>query len=310
MLVRYEAACRALAEACSVGEVKDVIDKAVALKAYARQAKNKDLEADAFSIRVRAERRLGQMIAALRDAGLLAKGAREPGTSRGTTRVEEKPTSITFTEIGIDKNLADRARKSAAIDEAAFEGRVSKGREKIQSAVREYTKAIFTGENDWYMPDEYLEAARQVLGRIELDPASSDAAQAKVRAERYYTREIDGLQQEWRGSVWLNPPYERALIDEFVHQMVEKVDARRVLSAIMLTHNYTDTAWFHAAAHACSALCFTRGRIRFYDADGEVASPTQGQAFFYFGADAAKFVEVFSISELARVDTGRGATNP
>src|SRR5258708_2880767 len=72
-LVRYDAACRALADARSVDEVKDVRDVAMAMKLYAKQAKNRDLEADAYELRIRAERRLGETIAAQKESGGLKR---------------------------------------------------------------------------------------------------------------------------------------------------------------------------------------------------------------------------------------------
>jgi hypothetical protein len=75
--------------------------------------------------------------------------------------------------------------------------------------------------------------------------------------------------------------------------MVSERNSGRVAAAIMLTHNYTDTAWFHEAAGAADAICFTRGRIKFYSDDGSIAAPTQGQAFFYFGADQRAFARAF-----------------
>jgi phage N-6-adenine-methyltransferase len=149
-----------------------------------------------------------------------------------------------------------------------------------------------TGENEWFTPAEYIELARTVLGDIDLDPASSDEAQRIVQAAQYFTREDDGLEHEWHGRVWLNPPYAQPYIANFASKMVAELRAGRVDAAIMLTHNYTDTAWFHELVSEAAAICFTRGRVKFYSGD-EIAAPTQGQAFFYFGGDAQLFAERF-----------------
>jgi phage N-6-adenine-methyltransferase len=154
-------------------------------------------------------------------------------------------------------------------------------------------RAQGTGENEWYTPAQYIEAARELLGGFDLDPATSDAAQARVKAANWFTKEDDGLAQEWRGKVWLNPPYAQPLIQQFVDKLVEEVEAGNVTEAILLTHNYTDTGWFHAAERAAANICFTRGRIRFEGGDGSFAAPTQGQAFFYFGNRGGAFRQAF-----------------
>ena len=147
-----------------------------------------------------------------------------------------------------------------------------------------------TGEYEWYTPAQYLDAARDVLGEIDLDPASSDKAQETVCAGDYFTEEDDGLSKEWHGRVWLNPPYAQPLISEFLAKMVAEYSAGRVTAGIVLTNDCTDTAWFHETAEVADAICFTRGRISFYNAAGIGGSPTQGQAFFYFGDDVERFV--------------------
>lgn len=156
-------------------------------------------------------------------------------------------------------------------------------------------RAQGTGENEWYTPEIHIEAARRVLGVINLDPASSDQAQKSVRADEYCTVDDDGLLHDWNGTVWMNPPYSQPAIQEFIQKLVSEYAAGRTTAAVALTHNYTDTEWFHIAARACSAICFTRGRIKFVNPDGEEAAPTQGQAFFYFGKDIEKFSEEFSV---------------
>lgn len=154
-------------------------------------------------------------------------------------------------------------------------------------------RAQGTGENEWYTPAQYLDAAREVLGDIDLDPATSEKAQERVDAARWFTKEDDGLAQSWAGRVWLNPPYSQPLIHQFVAKLVEEIEAGNVSEAIMLTHNYTDTGWFHLAEKVAANVCFTRGRIRFEGSDGSFAAPTQGQAFFYFGPHGGAFRQVF-----------------
>lgn len=166
-------------------------------------------------------------------------------------------------------------------------------REVVDEKVHNH-RAQGTGENEWYTPAKYLDLARMVLGAVDLDPASSEMAQATVAAHKYFGVEDDGLSREWHGRVWLNPPYSQPHIENFTRKLVEEVNAGRVQEAILLTHNYTDTAWFHHAAAHCSAICFTRGRIRFVSPTGEEASPTQGQAFFYFGPRPGRFEEHFT----------------
>ncbi len=151
------------------------------------------------------------------------------------------------------------------------------------------TRPSCTGENEWFTPAQYIEAARLVLEEIDLDPASNEIAQRTIKAAKFFTIKDDGLKQPWAGRVWLNPPYSQPQIGEFVGKLVGEYASRSVTAAILLTHNYTDTAWFHTAERPAALVCFTRGRIKFVDSDGLECAPTQGQAFFYFGDAAEKF---------------------
>jgi hypothetical protein len=131
-LARYDAACHALTEARSVDEVREILNLAEAQRAYAKMAKNRDLEADAFEIRKRAERRLGEMIQEQRETVGLAKPG---GDMRTKHRVAKKPDAIpTLLEAGIDKNLAHRARSAAAVPAEKFAQIVKEGREQITAA--------------------------------------------------------------------------------------------------------------------------------------------------------------------------------
>jgi len=194
------------------------------------------------------------------------------------------------------RTVIERWRK-ALKDEARFLRALADAVERC-ARICEHEKNVRgtegTGENEWFTPAEYFDLVRAVLGGIDLDPATSLQAQEIVKADKFFTKEDDGLKQEWHGRVWLNPPYAQPAIDDFVSKMVHEREVGHVTSGIMLTHNYTDTSWFHRAAACADAVCFTRGRVKFYDPTGEIAAPTQGQAFFYFGDDRAAFINAFS----------------
>jgi phage N-6-adenine-methyltransferase len=155
-------------------------------------------------------------------------------------------------------------------------------------------RTSFTGENEWYTPERYIEMARKVLGTIDVDPASNDYAQATVRAATFYTVETNGLDKEWRGKVWMNPPYSQPEIVYFIDKIIEECQSGRCTEAIILTHNSTDTKWFNRLFENADAICWTTGRVRFVSPKGEFASPAMGQTFTYFGLNPEMFAEVFS----------------
>lgn len=139
-LIRYEAARTALAECKAVDEVKAWADKAAAMQAYGRMAKDRTLEVDAAEIRIRAERRLGEMIAAQKADGGLSKGVRlagaKAGANDGSSAVvtnDHRPTAPKLSDAGISKDLSSRAQKLAAVPEAEFESEVGQWRERVSA---------------------------------------------------------------------------------------------------------------------------------------------------------------------------------
>ena len=153
---------------------------------------------------------------------------------------------------------------------------------------------LHTGDEESYTPEEYIKAARLVMGSIDLDPASNDLAQKTIQAATFYTVNDDGLTKHWSGNVWLNPPYTARVINLFVGKLCQHFNAGEVTSAVLLTNNNTDTAWWHEAMQSAAAVCFTAGRVNFYKPDGGKSSPTNGQTFFYFGRDLDAFKREFA----------------
>lgn len=157
-----------------------------------------------------------------------------------------------------------------------------------------------SGNNEWYTPQAFIEAARAAMGPITLDPASSPIANRIVSAETFYTSEDDGLKKSWRGNVWMNPPYAQPLISQFAEAVSDKYDAKEIKRACVLVNNASETTWFQRMLKSASAVCFVRGRVRFIDPEGNPSgAPLQGQMVLYMGDNPFRFASAFA--ELGQV---------
>lgn len=149
-----------------------------------------------------------------------------------------------------------------------------------------------SGNNEWYTPTKYIEIAREVMGSIDTDPATSEVANRNVQATTYFTAEDNGLEQEWHGNVWMNPPYAQPLISQFSEKLIEELQNGNTKQAMVLVNNATDTVWFNKLAEHAKAIWFIKGRIKFIDINGEPGgAPLQGQCILYFGDNAESFTE-------------------
>ena len=153
---------------------------------------------------------------------------------------------------------------------------------------------IVSSESEhWFTPAKYIEAARQVMGGIDLDPASCEQANLTVKAARFFTADENGLVQPWHGRVFLNPPYRRDGIQGlFVDKLIAEYSACRCTQAIILIGNRTECDWF--APLWAYPLCFTNHRIKFVSPLGKKDSPVNANVFAYLGSNPEKFHEVFS----------------
>lgn len=170
-----------------------------------------------------------------------------------------------------------------------------KVREAVGARLRrdQFLGAKFSSESaEWYTPSVYVEAARRVLGSIDLDPASSAEANRTVRAAAYFSAQDDGLAKDWPGRVWMNPPY-GGLGPAFIRRLIEQYEAGITTEAICLLNAHgCDTGWFRPLWDY--TLCFTYGRIEFDSPTDRTSSPPHGSVFVYLGPRPADFEREFA----------------
>lgn len=186
-LVNYEAARTALAKAHSLDEVKSIRDKAQALAAYARQARDTDLIKMATEIKVRAERNCGERLAEMEKAKGAANGT--PGPGRGNVvaqrdRVYDQPR--TLSDLGISKDQSSRYQRLAAMPEEHFETAI----ETAKAAAGEVTSAHMLR-----LASE-LKATRDLQDQLREARATRDAESRDADAWRPFVVGLKLLQKD------------------------------------------------------------------------------------------------------------------
>ena len=286
-----------LLEAKNLDDVKHIIDIAEAARVYSRAAKlGLEAQNEAAEIKLRAERMAGEMLGQLkRGGGGDRKSEQIKNTSVGNLISEYREV---LDEQEIPNTTAHRWQSLSKLPDQSFENYIHEKQDKMEEITTAGALRLVSSHHvsddtyEWFTPKEYIEAARDVMGSIDIDPASCDTAQEVVKAKKYYTIETDGLSEVWSGNVWINPPYSLPEIELFIKKVKNEYESGSVKQAVILTNNSSDTRWFQSLG--IYPFCLTLGRLKFWNSEGKTLLTRQGQAIFYLGDNKDKFSDVFS----------------
>lgn len=124
---------------------------------------------------------------------------------------------------------------------------------------------MFSQKTDqWATPQEFYDQLNDEF-HFTLDPCADES---NHKCDKYYTKEQDGLSQDWSGErVFCNPPYGRAIGD-----WVKKCAECACEIAVMLIPARTDTRWFHQYIYGKAEVRFIKGRLKFGGGGGAECS--------------------------------------
>ena len=133
------------------------------------------------------------------------------------------------------------------------------------------TAVMFSSKTDeWSTPQDFFDELNKEFD-FTLDPC---ATPENAKCEKYYTKEDDGLKQDWSGeTVFCNPPYGRA-IKNWVKKCYEE-SKKPNTTVVMLIPARTDTSYFHDYIyHKAKEIRFIRGRLKFGNAKNSAPFPS------------------------------------
>lgn len=149
-----------------------------------------------------------------------------------------------------------------------------------------------SGDYEYYTPPEIIEAARKVMGSIDIDPASSEEANKIVCASMYWGIGDDGLIKPWVGNVFLNHPFSRKNNPLWIKKAVKEYMESRAHQLICITFAATSEAWFQPLTEF--RQCYLVPRTNYYKPDGtKKRGVTKGSVVTYMGNHEAIFEGVF-----------------
>ena len=118
--------------------------------------------------------------------------------------------------------------------------------------------AFSSASDDWATPPHVFEALDAEFD-FELDAAASPT---NAKCPRFYTPADDGLAQEWTGTVWVNPPYERYITEKWIEKAADSADAGATVVALIPAR--TCTKWWHRhVMERADEVRLIEGRLKF-----------------------------------------------
>lgn len=147
-----------------------------------------------------------------------------------------------------------------------------------------------SGKTDFWTPQPIIEAARKTMGAIDLDPASSAAANERVKAAEYFAE--GALEKWWHGRIWLNHPFSRKENSQWINRLMLEFKEDRTTQACCITFASTSEKWFKPLLYY--PQCFLVPRTDYLLPDGtKMRGVTKGSVVTYLGANIDRFAHEF-----------------